>query len=212
MTRLLVLPGSVPAGACVTHTCTRTAGIFDSMAGSSGFITSCSASGGKTLSIKTDQPHPNQVRDPTMIRTSPCAGPSLRYELIFIWQALNVAEVHDAHARYRWPGSSRARYQVTDDPAWTMSGSLVGNRRNGPQDDVVPGSGSLHGGRKMADNRGEVVMGDTEAVVSLVRGGDRCFVGAAEHLCHQEHLVSLEPGKVDLFKVRRKLGSPNTRS
>jgi hypothetical protein len=55
-----------------------------------------------------------------------------------------------------------------------------------PQDDVVGGFGSLHGGRKMADDCGEVVMGDTEAVVSLVEGATGVVVGAAEHLCHQE--------------------------
>jgi hypothetical protein len=85
-------------------------------------------------------------------------------------------------------------------------GLVGGNPGNGPQDDVVGGSGSLHGGRKMADDCGEVVMGDTEAVVGLVEGATGVVVGTAEQLCHQEHLVSLESRKVDLFEVRRKLG------
>jgi hypothetical protein len=42
--------------------------------------------------------------------------------------------------------------------------------------------------------------------VCLVEGATGVVVGAAEHLGHQEHLVSLELRKVDLFEVRRKLG------
>jgi len=65
---------------------------------------------------------------------------------------------------------------------------------------------AFHRGRKMADDCGEVVTGDTEAVVCLVEGATGVVVGTAEHLGHQEHLVSLESRKVDLFEVRRKLG------
>ena len=57
----------------------------------------------------------------------------------------------------------------------------------------------------MADDRGEVVTGDPEAVMGLVEGPTGVVVGAAEHLCHQEHLVALECGKVDVLEVRRKL-------
>ena len=57
----------------------------------------------------------------------------------------------------------------------------------------------------MADDRGEVVMVDPEAVMGLVERATVVPVRAAEHLRHQEHLVALESRDVDPFEVRRKL-------
>ena len=40
-------------------------------------------------------------------------------------------------------------------------------------DDGVWDSGTFHSGRQMADDRGKVVAGDSEAVVGLVKASDR---------------------------------------
>ena len=73
------------------------------------------------------------------------------------------------------------------------------------------GSGTLHGGRKMADDCGEVVMGDTEAVEGLVEGATGVVVGTAEQLVPKSTWCRLSRARSTSSKYGASWESPRTR-